>query len=102
MSVTMETLEASMSLALTALGHVCQTGTNEEKIAAAKELINAVEMASTNIRKAMLTERVLPLVECVQKNLAGMLEEGSEYAPVYSLDIASQSSLILGLSKELK
>lgn len=102
MSVTTDSLEASMSLALTALGHVCQTGTNEEKIAAARELVHAVEMASNNVRKAMLMERVLPLVECVQKNLAGLLDENSEFAPVYSLDIASQSSLVLGLAKELK
>ena len=64
--------------------------------------MNAVEMAGTQLRKAMLAERVLPLVTCVQKNLAGMLEEDAEFAPVYSLDIASQSSLILGLTKEIK
>ena len=102
MSVTSETLEASLELALVALGQVCQTGTNDEKISAARELVNAVEMAGTQLRKAMLAERVLPLVTCVQKNLAGMLEEDADFAPVYSLDIASQSSLILGLTKEIK
>jgi hypothetical protein len=102
MSVTTETLEASLELALVALGQVCQSGTNEEKIAASRELVNAVEMAGTQMRKAMLAERVLPLVTCVQKNLAGLLEEDAEFAPVYSLDISSQSALLMGITKELR
>ena len=59
MAVTTEKLEASLELVLVALGQVCQTGTNEEKIAASRELVHAVEMASTQLRKAMLTKRVL-------------------------------------------
>jgi len=101
-SVTNETLEASLELALVALGQVCQTGTNEEKIAASRELVAAVEMAGTQMRKAMLTERVLPLVTCVQKNLAGMLEEDADFAPVYTLDVSSQSALLMGITKELR
>jgi len=102
MSVTNETLEASLELALVALGNVCSTGTNEEKIAAARELVHAVEMAGTQLRKAMIAEQVLPLVTCVQKNLAGALEEDTEWAPVFSLDVSSQSALLMGITKELR
>lgn len=102
MSVTTEKLEASLELALVALGQVCQTGTNEEKIAASRELVAAVEMAGTQMRKAMLAERVMPLVTCVQKNLAGLLDENAEFAPVYTLDVSSQSALLMGITKELR
>jgi len=45
MAVTTAKLEASLELALVALGQVCQSGSNEEKIAASRELVQAVEMA---------------------------------------------------------
>lgn len=102
MAITNEKLAASLELALVALGQVCQSGTNEEKIAAARELVTAVDMAGTQLRKAMLTERVLPLIDCVTSNLAGKLEEGDPMAPVYHLDIAQQSSLLMGITKEIK
>lgn len=102
MGITNEKLEASLELALVALGQVCQSGSNEEKIAASRELVAAVEMAGTQLRKAMLTERVLPLIDTVTKNLAGQLQEDDEFAPIYSLDIAQQSSLLMGITKEIK
>lgn len=102
MSVTNETLEASLELALVALGQVCVEGDNQDKIAAARELIAAVEMASSQLRKAMLAERVFPLIDSVTKNLAGQLEDDAEFAPVYSLDISSQSALLMGMTKELR
>jgi len=101
-AITTEKLEASLEMALVALGTVCQSGTNEEKIAASRELVAAVEMASTQMRKAMLTERVLPLIDSVTRNLAGQLKEDDEFAPVYALDIAQQSSLLMGITKEIK
>jgi hypothetical protein len=102
MAITHETLEASLEMALVALGQVCATGTNEEKIAASRELIQAVDMAGTQLRKALLTERVLPLIDSVTRNLSGQLGESDEFAPVYALDIAQQSSLLMGITKELK
>lgn len=102
MSVTNETLEASLELALVALGQVCQCGTNDEKIAASRELIAAVEMASSQIRKAAIAERVYPLIDSVTKNLAGQLEDDAEFAPVFSLDISSQSALLMAVTKELR
>ena len=91
-----------MELALVALGQVCQTGTNDEKIAASRELVQAVEMAGTQLRKAMLAERVYPLIETVTKNLAGQLADDDEFCPVYSLGVAEQSALLLGVTKEIR
>ena len=102
MAVTTEKLEASLELALVALGQVCQTGSNDEKIAASRELVHAVEMAGTQLRKAMLAERVLPLIDSVTKNLAGQLNEDDEFCPVYSLGVAEQSALLLGVTKEIR
>jgi hypothetical protein len=102
MAVTTEKLEASLELALVALGQVCQTGTNDEKIAASRELVQAVEMAGTQLRKAMLAERVYPLIETVTKNLAGQLADDDEFCPVYSLGVAEQSALLLGVTKEIR
>jgi hypothetical protein len=102
MAVSMEKLEASLELALVALGQVCQTGSNEEKIAASRELVQAVEMAGTQLRKAMLAERVYPLIDSVTKNLAGKLNDDDEFCPVYSLGVAEQSALLLGVTKEIR
>jgi len=101
-AVTTEKLEASLELALVALGQVCQTGSNEEKIAASRELVAAVEMAGTQLRKAMLAERVYPLIDSVTKNLAGQLNDDDEFCPVYSLGVAEQSALLLGVTKEIR
>ena len=101
MAVSSEKLEASLELALVALGQVCQSGTNEEKIAASKELVSAVNMAGTQLRKEAVAARVLPLLEVVTRNLSGQLTEGDSFAPVYSLDLAQQGSLIMAISKEL-
>ena len=102
MAITTSKLEASLELALVALGQVCQTGTNEEKIAASRELVQAVEMAGTQLRKAMLAERVYPLIDSVTKNLAGQLNDDDEFCPVYSLGVAEQSALLLGVTKEIR
>ena len=102
MAVTTEKLEASLELALVALGQVCQTGTNDEKIAASRELVQAVEMAGTQLRKAMLAERVYPLIDSVTKNLAGKLGDDDEFCPIYSLGVAEQSALLLGVTKEIR
>jgi len=102
MAVTTAKLEASLELALVALGQVCQSASNEEKIAASRELVQAVEMAGTQLRKAMLAERVYPLIDSVTKNLAGQLADDDEYCPVYSLGVAEQSALLLGVTKEIR
>ena len=102
MGITNEKIEASLELALVALGQVCQNGTNEEKIAASRELVAAVEMAGTQLRKAMLTERVLPLIDSVTRNLAGQLDDDAEFAPVFAMDVAQQSSLLMGMTKDLR
>lgn len=101
MAVTTEKLEDALEMALTALSGVCATGSNEEKIAASKVLIEAVQMSSNQMRKHQIATRVLPLIESVTKNLSGQLEAGDDYAPVYSLDLAQQGSLIMSLSKEI-
>jgi len=101
MAVTSEKLEASLELALIALGQVCQSGTNEEKISASKELIQAVAMTGTQLRKEAVAQRVLPLLEVVTRNLAGQLTESDSYAPIYGLDLAQQGSLLMQISKEI-
>ena len=102
MAVTSEKLEMAVEAALISLTGVAATGTNEEKIAASKALIDAVQVASTQVRKEMITSRVLPLIDAVTKNLSGQLVEGvDEFAPVYGLDIAQQGSLLMSITKEI-
>ena len=101
MAVTPEKLEDALSLAIAALGGVCASGDNNEKIAAAKALIDAVEMAGTQLRKEAVAQRVLPLLSVVTKNLAGQMNADDPFAPALSLDIAQQGSLLMSLSKEL-
>ena len=87
------------------LAHFCGCAVHsflyEEKILASKELIQAVNMAGTQLRKEAVAARVLPLLEVVTRNLSGQLTEESPFAPVYSLDLAQQGSLIMAISKEL-
>lgn len=101
MAVTTEKLEDALEMALTSLSGVAATGSNEEKIAASKVLIEAVEMASNQMRKQMLTARVLPLIDSVTRNLSGTLAEDADYAPVYALEPAQQGSILMSLTKEL-
>jgi hypothetical protein len=101
-TVNSEKLEVALEVALTTLCGVAATGTNDEKVAAAKELVNAVQVASTELRKEAVTARVLPLLDAVSRNLAGQLTEGDTYAPVYGLDAAQQGSLLLTLTKEVR
>ena len=101
MAVTTEKLEDALEMALTSLSGVAATGSNEEKIAASKVLIEAVEMASNQMRKQMISTRVLPLIDAVTKNLSGTLSDTDEYAPVYALDSAQQGSLLMSIVKEV-
>jgi len=102
MAITNEKIEDALEMALTSLAGVAASGTNEEKIAASKVLIEAVDMAGNQMRRAMLADRVLPLIDSVTRNLAGQLADDAEYAPVYALDVAQQSSLLMGITKELR
>ncbi len=101
MAVTSEKLEMAVEAALISLTGVAASGTNEEKIAASKALIEAVSVASTQMRKQMITARVLPLIDSVTRNLSGTLTETDSFAPVYALDAAQQGSLVMSLTKEL-
>jgi ethanolamine ammonia-lyase large subunit len=101
MAITNEKIESALEMALTSLAGVAATGTNEERIAASKVLIEAVEMASNQMRKQMITTRVLPLIDSVTRNLSGTLTENDDYAPVYSLEPAQQGSILMSLTKEL-
>ena len=101
MAVTPDKIEDALEMALTALSKVCASGSNEDKINAAKVLLDGVEMAGTQMRKQMMASRVMPLIDAVTKNLSGQLTGDDEFCPVYSLDPAQQSSIILNLSKEL-
>ena len=101
MAVTTEKLEMAVEAALISLTGVAASGTNEEKIAASKALIEAVSVASTQMRKQMITARVLPLIDAVTRNLAGTLTDNDSYCPVYALESAQQASLVMTLSKEL-
>jgi hypothetical protein len=101
MAITNEKIECALEMALTALSGVAATGTNEERIAASKVLIEAVSMAGNQMRKEALTARVLPLVDTVTRNLAGQLSPDEPFAPVYALDTAQQASIIMSLTKEI-
>ncbi len=101
MAITNEKIENALEMALTSLAGVAATGTNEERISASKVLIEAVEMASNQLRKQMLTTRVLPLIDSVTRNLSGTLSESDDYAPVYALEPAQQGSILMSLTKEL-
>jgi hypothetical protein len=101
MAVTGEKLEDALEMALTSLAGVAASGTNEERISASRVLIEAVEMASVQLRKQQVLAKVLPLMDVVTRNLAGKLSEEDDWAPVLSLDPAAQGSVLLSLSKEL-
>lgn len=101
MAITNEKIESALEMALTSLSKVAATGSNDEKIAASKVLIEAVEMASNQMRKQMLTTRVLPLIDSVTRNLSGTLSDDDDYAPVYALEPAQQGSILMSLTKEL-
>ena len=101
MAITNEKIESALEMALTSLSKVAATGSNEEKISASKVLIEAVEMASNQMRKQMITTRVLPLIDSVTRNLSGKLSEDDDYAPDYALEPAQQGSILMSLTKEL-
>jgi hypothetical protein len=102
MVITNEKIEDALEMALTSLAGVAATGSNDEKIAACKVLIEAVDMAGNQKRRSMLADRVMPLIDSVTRNLAGQLADDAEYAPVYALDVAQQSSLLMGITKDLR
>ncbi len=101
MAMTVEKIEDALEMALTSLAGVAATGSNEEKIAASRVLIEAVDMASTQMRKHQVLVKVLPLMDVVTRNMAGKLNEDDDWAPILSLNPAEQGSILLSLSKEL-
>jgi hypothetical protein len=101
MAITNEKIENALEMALTSLAGVAASGTNEERIAASQVLIEAVEMAGNQMRKQMITTRVLPLIDAVTRNLSGTLTENDDYAPVYGLEPSQQASCLMALTKEL-
>lgn len=101
MLVADEKLETALDLALTSLAQVAATGTNEEKVKASVALLQGVNLAYENNRKAALVSKVLPLLESVTKNLAGTLTENDAWAPAFGLEPTQQASLLLSFSKQL-
>lgn len=101
MLVAEEKLTTALDLALTALAQVAATGTNDEKVKASVALLQGVNLAFENNRKAALVSKVLPLLESVTKNLAGTLSEDDHWAPAFNLEPTQQASLLLAFSKQL-
>ena len=101
MLVADEKLETALDLALTALAQVAATGTNDEKIKASVALLQGVNLAYENNRKAAVASKVLPLLESVTRNLAGTLTEEDSWAPAFALDPTQQASLRMSFSKQL-
>jgi hypothetical protein len=96
-----EKLEIALDLAMTALAQVAATGTNDEKIKASVALLQGVNLAYENNRKAAVASKVLPLLESVTRNLAGQLTEEDAWAPAFALDPTQQASLLMSFSKQL-
>ena len=101
MLVADEKLETALDLALTSLAQVAATGNNDEKVRASVALLQGVNLAYENNRKAALVTKVLPLLESVTKNLAGTLTEDDAWAPAFNLEPSAQASLLLAFSKQL-
>ena len=101
MLIADEKLEAALDLALTSLAQVAATGNNDEKIKASVALLQGVNLAYENNRKAAVASKVLPLLESVTRNLAGQLTEEDVWAPAFSLDTTQQASLLMSFSKQL-
>ena len=101
MLVADEKLETALDLALTALAQVAATGNNDEKIKASVALLQGVNLAYENNRKAAVASKVLPLLESVTRNLAGQLTEEDAWAPAFALDTTQQASLLMSFSKQL-
>jgi hypothetical protein len=102
MTTTEDRIDAAVELALTTLAQVAATGSNDEKIRASVALLQGAQAAWEGARRAALTNRVLPLLEAVGKNLAGQLTEADPYAPVYGLEPCQQASLVMALTKEVR
>jgi hypothetical protein len=92
MAIKKEKIEDALEMALTTLAGVAATGSNEEKIAASKMLMETVKMASNQKRRSMLADRVMPLIDSVTWNLAAQLADDAEFAPAYVIDATSLAS----------
>ena len=94
-----ERLEDALDLAMTALAQVAATGSDSDKVKAAIALADLVVSQWEVRRKAAITASVLPLIDAVSRNLAGVLTDGDRYCPAYELDTAAQSNLVLHLGR---
>ncbi len=101
MALSPELIESAMEMAIQSLSQVAATGTNDEKIAASRVLIEAAETYATQRRKDELSATVSPLIDLMVRNLAGLLEETDRYAPCLSLEPAQSGSLILSLTQQV-
>ena len=77
--------EATLELAVLALGEVCREGSPDERVKAATVLVQAVKEEREWRRRVALTAVVLPLLETLGGNLGGRLSEGSNWGPVLEL-----------------
>lgn len=101
MALDPDKVEAALELALTSLGEVAATGTNDERIAASKVLLEAVELYEVQRRKNHLAATVNPLLDTLVRNMSGLLEEDDRYCPALTLEPAQSGSLILSLTSQV-
>ena len=99
MALTPNKVEAALELALTALGEVAATGTPDERVAASKVLLEAVELYEVQRRKNQLVNSVSPLLDVLVRNLSGLLEADDRYCPALALEPAQAGSLVLSLTQ---
>ena len=72
----------------------------KDRIAANKVLLESVSQNYHDIRKVMMTNSVMPLMDTVSKSLNGTSEQNS-YSPVYELSAVDQCNLALNLVRNL-
>jgi hypothetical protein len=101
MALSPEKVEAALEMALTSLSQVAATGTNEERVAASKVLIEAVEVYEVQRRKNELAMTVNPLLDIMVRNMSGLLEANDRYAPALTLEPCQAGSLILSLTSQV-
>jgi hypothetical protein len=92
-------VELAFEVALTSLSQVAATGTNEERVAASKVLVEAVEVYEVQRRKNELAASVSPLVDVLVRNLSGLLDASDRYCPALTLEPAQAGSLVLSLTQ---
>ena len=88
--------------AMAALKEIAQDETQpaKERVAASKAMLDAVSQNYHDIRKMLVTQQMMPMLETVSKSLNG-LSDANSYSPVYEMSAVEQANLALNIVSNL-